>query len=274
MQQLRPCKELPQFFGLDWYDSIARWQTTSGVFTSPDPLAEKYYSVSPYAYCKGDPVNRTDPDGLSDWDKVAGAVIGVVSNVVPGAGSLRDLYRPTDFDDYNNALRRADVASLILGGAMISTGGGMDAIGSTAVAGGAIAIATVAGAPEGAIAVAGGAATAATGAALVSGGMVVLANAADNVKDGYNRGNDQTSGEKKKPASYGHIQRLIEKGQAPKSFESAHKGHGPKGKPHIHLKNGSSFNLDGSKHDTKNYKGQLTNEEKQFIREQGWNIPE
>ena len=267
-------KELPQFFGLDWYDSIARWQTTSGVFTSPDPLAEKYYSVSPYAYCKGDPVNRTDPDGLSDWDKVAGAVIGVVSNVVPGAGSLRDLYRPTDFDDYNNALRRADVASLILGGAMISTGGGMDAIGSTAVAGGAIAIATVAGAPEGAIAVAGGAATAATGAALVSGGMVVLANAADNVKDGYNRGNDQTSGEKKKPASYGHIQRLIEKGQAPKSFESAHKGHGPKGKPHIHLKNGSSFNLDGSKHDTKNYKGQLTNEEKQFIREQGWNIPE
>ena len=52
-------KELPQFFGLDWYDSIARWQTTSGVFTSPDPLAEKYYSVSPYAYCKGDPVRKS-----------------------------------------------------------------------------------------------------------------------------------------------------------------------------------------------------------------------
>ena len=25
-------KELPQLFGIDWYDSAARWQTTSGVF--------------------------------------------------------------------------------------------------------------------------------------------------------------------------------------------------------------------------------------------------
>ena len=31
-------KELPEaFFGIDWYDSVARFQTTSGVFTSPDP---------------------------------------------------------------------------------------------------------------------------------------------------------------------------------------------------------------------------------------------
>lgn len=28
-----------------------------------DPLAEKYYSISPYAYCGGNPVNRIDPDG-------------------------------------------------------------------------------------------------------------------------------------------------------------------------------------------------------------------
>ncbi len=32
-------------------------------FTSVDPLAEKYYSISPYAYCGGNPVNRIDPDG-------------------------------------------------------------------------------------------------------------------------------------------------------------------------------------------------------------------
>ena len=32
-------------------------------FTSVDPLAEKYYSISPYAYCAGNPVNRIDPDG-------------------------------------------------------------------------------------------------------------------------------------------------------------------------------------------------------------------
>ena len=28
-----------------------------------DPLAEKYYNVSPYNYCAGDPVNKFDPDG-------------------------------------------------------------------------------------------------------------------------------------------------------------------------------------------------------------------
>ena len=28
-----------------------------------DPLCEKYYYVSPYAYCAGDPVNAIDPDG-------------------------------------------------------------------------------------------------------------------------------------------------------------------------------------------------------------------
>ena len=28
-----------------------------------DPLAEKYYSISPYAYCGGNPVRFTDPDG-------------------------------------------------------------------------------------------------------------------------------------------------------------------------------------------------------------------
>lgn len=46
-----------------WYDSGARYQTTHGIFTSQDPLAEKYYSVSPYAYCAGNPVNNIDSDG-------------------------------------------------------------------------------------------------------------------------------------------------------------------------------------------------------------------
>ena len=29
----------------------------------PDPMSEKYYGISPYAYCAGDPVNCVDPDG-------------------------------------------------------------------------------------------------------------------------------------------------------------------------------------------------------------------
>ncbi len=32
-------------------------------WTSPDPLADKYFSLSPYAFCAGDPVNYVDPSG-------------------------------------------------------------------------------------------------------------------------------------------------------------------------------------------------------------------
>ena len=45
------------------YDSHARFMNTTGRFLSMDPLAEKYYHISPYAYCAGDPVNLVDPDG-------------------------------------------------------------------------------------------------------------------------------------------------------------------------------------------------------------------
>ncbi|SKB90493.1 RHS repeat-associated core domain-containing protein [Macellibacteroides fermentans] len=34
-----------------------------GRFTTLDPLAEKYYSVSPYVYCANNPVKFIDPDG-------------------------------------------------------------------------------------------------------------------------------------------------------------------------------------------------------------------
>ena len=50
-------------FGINWYDSGARFQTTDGIFTGIDPLAEKYYHLSPYAYCAGNPVNYVDPTG-------------------------------------------------------------------------------------------------------------------------------------------------------------------------------------------------------------------
>lgn len=47
----------------DIYDSQARFQSTSGRFLTIDPLAEKYYSITPYTYCAGNPVRYIDPDG-------------------------------------------------------------------------------------------------------------------------------------------------------------------------------------------------------------------
>jgi hypothetical protein len=56
-----------------------------GRFTSVDPHAEKYYSISPYAYCSGNPVNAIDTDGrdefLLTWlpkgDAVGHSAIGI-----------------------------------------------------------------------------------------------------------------------------------------------------------------------------------------------------
>jgi len=52
--------------GLNEYDFSARWQDAANPgFTTADPLAEMYYSQSPYMYCGGDPVNRVDPTGMN-----------------------------------------------------------------------------------------------------------------------------------------------------------------------------------------------------------------
>lgn len=67
-------KELDRTHGLDWYDygarmydpALARWMV-------PDPLAEKYYSVSPYAYCGNNPIRRKDLDGRDWYESEAGA---------------------------------------------------------------------------------------------------------------------------------------------------------------------------------------------------------
>ena len=71
------------------YDSQARFMNTTGRFLSMDPLAEKYYHLSPYAYCAGDPVNLVDPDGRiwdTIWDiySVASGVYNAVKNVING----------------------------------------------------------------------------------------------------------------------------------------------------------------------------------------------
>ena len=243
------------------------------IWTGIDPLAEKYPGVSPYAYCKGDPINRIDPDGMTDWDKIVGAVVGVVTNIIPGTGFVRDWYQPEDKADYNHGLKTSDDASMVVGAVMVAAGGALDAAGGTTVATGTLACATGVGAPAGTVAVVGGAAEITTGEALAATGSMMLANTSDNVKQGYERGKNQSSGEHIKPASANQIQSKIKKGQAPISFKAAHNAHTPNGQEHIHLKNGSSFNKDGSLHDKGKYKGNLTNEERCFIKKQGWIVP-
>ena len=57
-------KELDRMHGLDWYDYGARhYDAVLGRWTTMDPLCEKYYNVSPYAYCMGSPISYYDEDG-------------------------------------------------------------------------------------------------------------------------------------------------------------------------------------------------------------------
>ena len=61
-------KEFDGTFGLNTYDYgarqhypiLARWDRI-------DPHCEKYYGISPYAYCGDAPVNKIDPDGMDEY---------------------------------------------------------------------------------------------------------------------------------------------------------------------------------------------------------------
>ena len=65
-------KELDRLNSLNMYDFGARWYDVAGVpmWTSIDPLCEKYYNVSPYIYCHNNPVQRIDIDGLYDFEGI------------------------------------------------------------------------------------------------------------------------------------------------------------------------------------------------------------
>lgn len=66
-------KERHDWAGYPYIDYGARmYNPLIGSWLSPDPLADKYTSTSPYAFCAGDPVNYVDPDGNWVWAVVGG----------------------------------------------------------------------------------------------------------------------------------------------------------------------------------------------------------
>ncbi len=59
-------------FGARYYDAyVGRWNAI-------DPLAHKYFGMSPYNYCGNNPVNKVDPDGClaGDYYNMLGNYIG------------------------------------------------------------------------------------------------------------------------------------------------------------------------------------------------------
>ncbi len=96
-------KELDRHHGLDWYDYGARWYNDISWMT-PDPLAEKYYEVSPYMYCLGNPVKYIDPDGREFTESSWGYVNMLLNNISKRIN--------------NNANKIADIQAKIDGGGL------------------------------------------------------------------------------------------------------------------------------------------------------------
>ena len=73
------------------------------------------------------------------------------------------------------------------------------------------------------------------------------------------------------PSSPGKMQKEIDKGQAPKDIKSAHKPHdNQKGKPHVHFKDKTALNNDGTIHDAHRGTPKLTKPVKEWLKKHNW----
>ena len=70
-------KELDKMHGLNTYDYGARqYNPVTARWDRVDPLCEKYYAISPYAYCGNNPVSFIDPNGCDSIFAKNGDFIG------------------------------------------------------------------------------------------------------------------------------------------------------------------------------------------------------
>jgi RHS repeat-associated protein len=116
-------KELDRMLGLDLYDygarfydaRIARWQTI-------DPLCEKYYSISPYAYCANNPILFIDPDGRA-INLLGMAIGGLIGGAINSGIELVSQLSQNGTVTSSRAIGRAAVQGAIVGATAVATCG-------------------------------------------------------------------------------------------------------------------------------------------------------
>lgn len=103
-------KELQDELGLDWYDYGFRYyDPTLGRWHVPDPLLEKYASLSPYQYVYNNPISFIDPFGLDPGlaPPFTNGLSGVQITYIRSTGTsyTNVTYLDAFIDSYNNLIR-------------------------------------------------------------------------------------------------------------------------------------------------------------------------
>ena len=76
-------------FGTPYIDYGARqYDPLLGRWFAQDPLSEKYYSISPYAFCAGNPVKYLDPDGEDPTLPARMAIGAAIGGAVSGTAAI------------------------------------------------------------------------------------------------------------------------------------------------------------------------------------------
>ena len=122
-------------FGARYYDAfVGRWNAI-------DPLAHKYFGMSPYNYCGNDPVNFFDPDGEGP---ITGALIGGGASYFGQVGANWVTRKVNNLSVKEILLTKVDFFDVL-----VSAGEGALTSGASALK--KVAIGTVSGAVQGAI---------------------------------------------------------------------------------------------------------------------------
>lgn len=69
-----------------------------------------------------------------------------------------------------------------------------------------------------------------------------------------------------------NLQRQVERGQAPRDVDRADKPHVPGQEPHVHFKDGTFLNKDGTIHDAHKGTPNPSNKVIKWLKENGWKV--